>query len=145
MTLQEAQRLIEKAVAPLRERTVKQDAREEGARLLETVSLPDAAKRRIIERCVTDLPIDHAGALDESKFRETVVREAKAEGQYLAEITGGGEVFGMGVVPQAPPDPERAKKLQEAAKLQESADEAIFGELMGNPLAAKIAAKGRAA
>ena len=144
MTLQEAQRLIEKAVAPLRERTVKADAREEGARLLETVSLPDAAKQRIIERCVENLPLA-GNELDESKFREMVVREAQSEGRYLAQITGGGGVFGMGTHSEPPVDPERAKKLQEAAKLQEARDEEVFTELMGNPLAAKIATKGRAA
>jgi hypothetical protein len=144
MTLQEAQRLIEKAVAPLRERTVKADARAEGARLLETVSLPDAAKARIIERCVESLPMA-GNELDESKFREAVVKEAQAEGRYIRELTGGGEVFGMGSYVQEAVDPERQKKLQEAMKLQEANDEAVFGELMGNSAAAKLAAKGRAA
>jgi hypothetical protein len=144
MTLQEAQRLIEQAVAPLRSRTIKQDAREEGARLLETAALPDVTKQRIIDRVCESLPMA-GNELDETKFREAVVREAKAEGQYLAQITGGGNVFGMGMHQEAAPDPEKVKKLQEAERLQESRDEAVFNELMGNPIAAKLAVKGRAA
>ena len=142
MTLQEAQRLIEQAVAPLRERTVKADAREEGVKLLETVSLPGAAKQRIIERCLGALPMA-GNELDTSKFRELVVKEAQSEGRYIRELTGGGEVVGMGGFSEPPPDPKVAERLKEAARLQEAADESVFTELMGNPVEAKIAARGR--
>ena len=144
MTREEAQRLIESAVAPFRERAVKGDAREEATRLLETISLPDAAKERIISRCIETLPMA-GNELDTSKFREAVVKEAQSEGRYLAQITGAGNVYGMGLVADPAPDPDRVKKLQEAAKLQEANDEAVFSELMGAGPAAKLAAKGRAA
>jgi hypothetical protein len=142
-TLQEAQRLIEQAISPLRDRVVKSDAREEAIRILEAMSLPDASKRRIIERSVSQAPTD-GQELDVEKFRETVVKEAQDEGRYLAELTGSGAVFGMGMPQEPAIDPKRAEQFKEAAKLREAENLAVFAELMGNPTAAKFAAQGRA-
>lgn len=144
MTLQEAQRLIQAEVGPLRERALKGDAREEATRILEVISLPEPAKARIIERCLVNIPTD-GKELDTTKFRESVVREAKAEGKYLAEITGAGNVFGMGLAQEPPPDPKLVEAQAARIKAEEAETESVFGELMGNPIAAKLAARGRAA
>lgn len=99
MTVEEAQKLIQegiaKATAPLLERAIKGDAREECTKILEAVTLPAPAKSRVIERCLASVPTKE-GALDVEKLREAVVREAKAEGQYLGAILGSGQVRGLG-------------------------------------------------
>jgi hypothetical protein len=151
MTEETAKRLIEAAVsaatAPLRERAVRGDAQAEGARLLESVALPQAAKTRIIERAIKSVVITADGGFDSTKFRESLIAEAKSEGEYLAQITGGGRVFGMGlpgVEPELPkPEVLAARESQRKAEFEDSV--AVF-ESMGMPKnAALLAAKGRAA
>jgi len=149
MTEAEAKKLIDAAVsaatAPLRERAIKGDAREEATRLLETVTLPQAAKARIVERSIANLPITAEGALDSAKLREMVVAEAKAEGEYITSITGGTGVRGMGIAQPPPPKPEDIA-AREAATQREVQDEiAIYESLGMSKRGAEFAAKGRAA
>jgi hypothetical protein len=149
MTAEEAKKLIDTAVAeatrPLRERAIQGDARAEAARLLESATLPHVAKQRIIERAVVTLPRDAAGELDTAKFREAVVAEAKAEGEYLAQVTGSGRVFGMGAGAPIAIDAKEAER-QAAADRASEADAVSIFESLGMPKdAAQLAAKGRAA
>jgi len=147
MTLEEAQRLIDegiaKATTPLIERGLRLDAREEATRILEGVTLPSQAKVRITERAVAAMPRKD-GALDVDKFREIVVNEAKAEGEYLASIMGSGQVRGLGASFAAPVDPEKLreakKREQEAIQELELAEAVVFSGLTGLNLV-----KGRAA
>lgn len=149
MTEAEAKKLIEAAVsaatAPLRERALRGDAREECARLLESVTLPAAAKTRITERSIASLPTTADGSLDSAKLRETVVAEAKAEGEYITSITGGTGVRGMGIAQVAPPKPEdiAAREAREKSDLAE--DIALYEALGMDAKSAEFAAKGRAA
>ena len=149
MTEAEAKKLIEAAVsaatAPLRERAIKGDAREEATRLLETVTLPQAAKIRIVERSIANLPVTADGALDSAKLREMVVAEAKAEGEYITSITGGVGVRGMGVAPPAPPKPEDIAAREARAKQELAEDVALYEALGMDRKAAEFAAQGRAA
>lgn len=142
MTLQETQKAINDAVAaataPLRERALRGDAREEAGRLLETSSLPKAAITRIVEASLVNVP-QKDGALDIEKFREAVLNEAKREAAYLAELTGSGRVIGMGPSGIAPveTDPAKLKEVEkqrrkEAKRLAESEDE-VFSGLTGLP------------
>ena len=143
MTLEEARRLIHSEVAPLRERAIKADARDEAMRVLEAVQFPDWAKQEVVARCIEgEIPTD-GKELDATKFRETVVNETKRMGRILREASGAGEVFGMGGGAVETVDPKEAERLREAAKLRESEDVNVFAELMGNDAAAKIAARGR--
>ena len=151
MTEAEGKRLIEAAVsaatAPLRERAVRGDAQAEGTRLLESVALPQAAKTRIIERAVKAMVITADGGLDLTKFREAVVAEAKSEGEYLAQVTGAGRVFGMGIpgVAAVAPKPEEIAAREAAAKRDEADQVEVWKSLGLSENAAKHAAKGRAA
>lgn len=165
MTLQEAQAIAEAAVkkanAPLLLDLAKRDGKEEGVRILESVSLPDAAKRKIIDRAVTAIgaensPLVENGRLIVEKFREVVVAEAKAEGKYLAELTGAGRVTGLGPAPvfEEPltekdiEDEERQEKRfrKQAKRLQENAVNNFTRLMGGNSTAAAAAVnKGRAA
>lgn len=146
MTPEEAKKLIEAAVQPFRERALKGDAREEAARLLESVSLPPAAKTRIVDRVLTGaLPLTEAGELDRKKLGELVVAEGQSEGRYLAQITGAGRVTGMGISAPEPPKPKELKEARRAAKEQKRDVVEIF-ESIGLPKdAAKQAAKGMVA
>jgi hypothetical protein len=144
MTAEEAKVLVQEAVAtataPLRERALRADAREEATSLLASVTLPDQAKARIIESVIREVPLKD-GALDLTKFRESVVAVAKSEGEYLASVTGAGRVTGMGVAPAL------ILPITETLKPEEISARAIkiFERLGHSPAAAAIAVKGRAA
>ena len=148
MTAEEAKALIQtavkEAVAPLHERIRRDDAREEATKLLESVTLPQAAKIRIIDRACATLPMKD-GQLDLSKLRESVVEESKAEGRYLAEVTGSGRVVGLGApgpvaVQSKEARKEEKRRRKESERLQESAVDAFIG--LGMPKkAAKLAAR----
>jgi hypothetical protein len=139
MTATEVKRLVE---AGVRQATLPARAREEAARLLESVTLPDKAKARIVERVVEDL--DLSRDLDLEEFGKAIAKEAKAEGEYLASITGSGRVLGMGVAP-VELKPKEAKRLKEAEKEKRREARSIFESLGMPEEAAKIAAKGRVA
>jgi len=151
VTLQEAQKMVADAMAPMNLRLMRGDAREEAMRCLESISLPPQAKTRIVERALQDIPTKD-GALDTEKLREAVVREAKSEGEYLASITGSGRVVGMGIgvvqMTEAQREDQRKREKRErkeAKRLRESAED-VFASLMGNPEAAKLAvSRGEAA
>lgn len=143
--MDKTKQLIEAAVQPFYARQRRDDAQQATERLLEGVTLPDAAKIRIVERVLEKL--DFAVDLDEKKLRETVISEAKAEGRYLSEVYGGGRVHGMGT--GGGEEPELSKKdrkaLKEARKEQRRSDVAVF-ESLGMPKdLATVAAKGRVA
>lgn len=145
VTEAEAKALIEAAVSPFRTRALKGDAREEAARLLRDIDLPEAAKTRIIERSIASVPTTAAGELDSVKLRETIVAEAKNEGEYLAAVSGARGVHGMGAAPAPAPRPEDIA-AREAAEQRELAEDIAMYEAMGmDRKAAEFAAKGRAA
>lgn len=141
MTAVEVKRLVEAQVRPFREKAHKSEAREMAMGLLEAVTLPDIAKQKIVARAVESL--DLSEEIDEKALGEAVVREAKLEGEYLAQITGSGRVIGMGPSPVV--KPKEAKRLKEAEKELRKESVNIFEELMGDRDAAKLAVKGRVA
>ncbi len=139
--------------AKLLERAIKADAREAAVRILEGVTLPDVSKTRIIDSVLREaLPKTEAGELDAVKFAELVNQEAKREGRYVAELTGAGDVTGLGTgegLRAVETDPVKAR---EAATLVEANEKTEFEravkvyESMGmGRAAAELAAKGRAA
>lgn len=139
---------VAEAVKPLRERAIRADARDEAVSVLKDVTLPQEAKTRIVERAVATLPLNDKGELDASKFRETVVAEAKSEGEYLAKVTGSGRVFGNGSSAGFSETKPDKKALKEARKEQEEEMEhavSVYQRLGLSEAGAKAAAKGRVA
>ncbi len=144
--MDDTKRLIEAALQPVYSRQRRDDARAEASRLLDGITLPDAAKQRIVERVVSS--IDVSKDVDAKQLRESVIAEAKAEGEYLAEVTGAGRVFGMGSGPVAESKPlskKERKALKESKKEYKREARAIFEELGLTEVAAKHAAQGRVA
>jgi hypothetical protein len=135
---------VQTPVVSLTERALKGDAREEATKLLESVTLPESSKRKVIETVLREaLPLKD-GALDVTKFTERLNAEAKSEGQYVAELTGAGRITGLGgapVVQMTEADQKAARKADKRA-FKESVG--VFEELMGNKEAAKFAVAGRA-
>ena len=130
--------------AKLLERALKSDAREYATELLEAVTLPEAAKKRIVSCVIESVPTKD-GAIDTAKLKESVDAAAKAEGQYLAEITGAGRVIGMGQATPTPIDAKESERRAQQAKDEEANAISVF-ESLGMPKdAANLAAKGRAA
>lgn len=124
----------------LLERAIRGDAREAATSILKGITLPDVSKARVIEASLRSIPKTEAGELDSVKFAEVVNREAKSEGEYVAGLTGSGQVRGMGsaTVTQTPEEKARAV---EAAKT--SVDDAIkvYEGLGMSRKAAEFAAK----
>ena len=147
LTLQEAKQMIKQGIAeglaPVRERLLKQDAREAAAEVLDGVDLPEPAKRRIIDRVIENL--EPGSELDVKKLRESVVTEAKAEGQYIAQLTGGGRVLGMGIAPTVEVDQKEAKKAKKELKEARKSAVQTFMDIGMDKAAAKIAARGKVA
>lgn len=144
MTLEEAKKLIEAEVAPFRQRALRGDAREEAERLLESASLPKETKARIIEAVLKDVPVKD-GTVDLEAFRPMVVAEAKREGEYLARVTGSGQVRGLGISLAPALDPEKLKEARKEAKRARKdlyvEEREVFGRLTGSEEAGKRAAR----
>ena len=139
MDLKEAQKLVQEAVAaataPLLERNMRADAKDEAEVILEGVDLTPTAKRRVIEASLKAMPLKE-GKLDLDEFRKVVVAEAKDMAKILSEATGGGRVFGMGLAP-APTEAdteklrEAAKRAKKEAKRMKESEDAVFARLTG--------------
>jgi len=152
-------RLIESAVAAataplletstkLRERAVRGDALIEASKILAPITLSEAAKQRVVENVLRDVPIKD-GELDTAKFGELVNAEAKREGAYVSQLTGGGRVSGMGPTstsgePTKRELKEAKRERKEGKRLQESAVETFMAFGMDKK-SAELAAEGRAA
>lgn len=136
-----------KPVVELRQRALKGDAREEAERLLETVTLPDEAKTKIVREALRDIPLTEAGTLDLKKFGDSVVELAKTEGAYLAKITGSGRVIGMGLArvgesSEASKEDRQRLKEEKRRRKDERREAVEIFESLGMPKdAAKLAAR----
>jgi hypothetical protein len=128
---------------PLTERALRGDAREAATKILQGVTLHEAAKGMVIDTVLQSIP-QKDGALDEAKFAEAVNAEVKRLGAVIAASTGSGRVVGMGSA-SVEIKPEEAARRAAAAKADEEEAVSIF-ESLGLPKdAATFAAKGRAA
>ena len=135
-------KLLRESVARLSGKETRREAIQEGARILRDVSLPDAAKEYVIETVLKEsLPMKD-GALDITKFTESVNLEARRFGAAI----GGQRVTGMGVA--APVQLTEAQRAEQAA--QTKAEDDLYKESWatffdGDLKLAEAAAKGRAA
>ena len=135
MTDAEAKELRESS-ARLLARALRSDAREQGMKILEGVTLPPASKLRVIDAVLEREIPRKDGELDLAKFTEAVNAEAKREGQYVASLTGAGRVTGMGAPGPVETDPAKLREAEqrqesEQKRYRESATE-VFSELMGS-------------
>lgn len=103
----------------LLERAIKGDAREEANRILKTTSLVEAARERVTETVLRDLPIKD-GALDGEAFTKRVDEAAKAEGAYVAALVGSGRVTGMGAPVVVIDAKEAEKRGADSTRMRES-------------------------
>jgi hypothetical protein len=122
------------------------EARRVALETLSDVSLNESAKEEVIRRVSKAIPTKE-GMLDDAPFRESVKEEAKAIGAFVASVSGSGNVRymgGGGPTPVAITEAQReVDRVAGERRIKES--ENIFGDLLGDPTAAKFAAKGRAA
>jgi hypothetical protein len=133
-------KLLRESVARLSGKETRREAIQEGARILRDVSLPDAAKEYVIETVLKEsLPMKD-GALDVTKFTESVNAEARRFGAAI----GGQRVTGMGVA--APVQLTEAQRAEQVAR--EKAEQEMYKEswatlLDGDVKIAESIAKGR--
>lgn len=133
-TLTESLQALTTQVARLGEVSTLQESRAFVSQTLAGVNLPEITKARLVES-LSGNPVLKDGQIDREAFKTRIEEAAKAEAQYLASVTGGGAIRGMGESFQesAEVKPEEAEKqLAEAFK--------AFGL---DDSAALIAAKGR--
>jgi hypothetical protein len=158
MTAEEITKLVEAqvkagvtaATSGLQLRALKGDASVLAGRTLAGVSLSEAQKQYVIANVLDrDLPLKE-GAIDETKFAEVVMAEAR---RYGATLGNGARVTGMGLVVS---EADRVKEEQaEATRLKETAasEKAEFDQMVAlyesdfgmSKEQAIAAAKGRAA
>lgn len=99
--------------------------------------LPDITKQRLIEQLPAKATIGEDGELDTEKFDAVVTEAVKAEADYLAKLTGSGEVKGFG---ESESDQDADTEKQEKAEGRIS--EAMKGLGISED-AAKAGARGR--
>lgn len=159
MTKEEIQALVEAGVAAkmatltadpttkrLLERALKGDAVVIATRVLSTLALPEMSKQRVIES-VTEraIPLTATGEVDEAKLTEAVNAEAKREGAYVASLTGGARVIGMGTAPAVQLDEAEIKRQKEAAIADDKDAESVFMRFGLNEAQAKASSRRGAA
>ena len=129
----------------LLERAIRSDARDEATRLLESVSLPPEAKAKVIDSLTgpkATIPTKE-GSLDSETFKVLVESEAKSMGAFVAQLTGGGRVFGMGAA-VVPIDAKEAERRKAEEKEEREGAISVFESLGLPKAAAEFAARGRA-
>jgi hypothetical protein len=88
---------------------------------LSDIRLPDAAKKRIVERLAPAAPLGADGQIDKAKLKELVESEAKIEAAFLKELGMGVDVASMGV-----------RMTEAEAQTAETASEKQFKETIGS-------------
>jgi hypothetical protein len=146
MTEQEQTQLRESVAtnARLLKRAIRGDARELAATVLRDCTLQEAAKARVIDTCLQNVP-EKDGDLDRAAFTEAVTAEAKREGAYVAQFTGSGRVVGMGSGGGVQLTEAQRTEAAAAAKRDEDEGVSLFESFGLTPAAAAFAAKGRTA
>jgi len=109
MTEEQVKALVEAQVEPLRKETAAskleaarlrealgiRDARDYVMRKLASITMPQVTRARLAESLPAQAPIKD-GVLDDAAFGPLIEAAAKAEVEYIARISGSGQVRGMG-------------------------------------------------
>lgn len=117
----------------LRESLALREAGDFVAKKLATIALPAITKQRLTESLVAKATLTAAGALDTAALTAVIEADVKAEGEYLASVTGG-TIRGMG-----------SKPVTEAAAVTEADLVKAYQGIGMSEAAAKIAVAGREA
>lgn len=138
--LQEANAQLQKqledqraAMSRLQEAALLREAGEFVATELAAVTdLPVITRNRLL-RDLAARPVIKDGAIDREAYKAAVAEAVRVEREYIASLTGAGNITGMGESKTPEPKPEEL-----TASLAES-----LAAIMGNSKLAEIAAKGR--
>ncbi len=130
--LREAEAALKAENARLKEALVLREARDFASEVLAEAKLPGVTKSRLIENLAV-APVIKDGALDKEAYKTKITEAVKAEIDYLAKVTGSGEIRGMG---------STGESTVSEAKVEADL-EASFKAMGLGESAAKVAAKGR--
>lgn len=117
-------------LARMQEALVLRDARDVAAETLRAIEMPDMTRARLQESVTANPPVKD-GALDREAFVASVKEAATAELAYIAGLSGGGAIRGMGTGGTA-----TTVTVEESAKKIDGA----IGRLMGTAKAVQPAA-----
>ena len=132
--LEESKRKTDEENARLREALILRDAKDFVVGALAKVEMPELTRTRLVES-LSKNPVVKDGTLDKDKFGTKTTEAVKAEMEYLAKVTGSGQIHGMGESAGGAGE----VKLAEVEKILENS----FLRLGLSEGAAKTAAKGR--
>jgi hypothetical protein len=129
--LQESHAALEARVRKLNERAAVADAADEIRQFYTTVRVGEAVQERVTRRVLAgQVPLTESGELDKTKLKALVEAETKDECDYIAKVSGGRIVVGMGSAAG-----QTAQQLSEADRKAieaEKADrEAQYAGMMG--------------
>lgn len=114
--LQEAVQRLEQDNARMREALLLRDAREFVRQEVETASVPDVTKERLVERLSANPP-SRDGELDTDAYRTQIAEAVQDEQAYLAAAIPSGRVAGMGGAPEPRREDEEKRLMDAFARL----------------------------
>ncbi len=129
--LTEANNVLQTEVARVKEALLLREAREFVMATLPG-NLPEPTRARLLEALAVK-PVIKEGLLDKETYKALIEKAATDEIEYIAKVTGAGQVRGMGATAAAQQDDARLKETLKT----------YFTELGLNETAANIAANGR--
>lgn len=125
---------VQKPVSLLETRALRGDAMVLGNRVMSGLNLHESLKAEALSNVVRDLPVKDGG-VDEPKFTELLMAEAKRLAAIQAQLTGGANVVGMGPSGPVETDPvklaEARKRQREEEAAFEAQEAATFASLTG--------------
>jgi len=86
------------------------EAQGEARKLMENVSLPAAAKTRIVTKVTADPKLTEDGTIDIDALTEAVEAESKSEAEYIESIVGAGKITDQGTATGESKDDSDAKQ-----------------------------------
>jgi len=131
--LEEAKSRLEDENKRLKEALILREARDFVSEQLKEAKLPDITKQRLVES-LAQKPVLKNDELDKDEYKKKIKEAVDAEVDYLAKVTGSGNIRGMGEGGSG-----GDVNMEEVEKNLESS----FARLGLSESAAKIAAKGR--
>ncbi len=102
-------------------------------KLVKVEGLPQAVRSRLLQSLAKDAPVKE-GKIDEKAYDALIKEAVQAELKYLSEVTGGGEITGMG---------SKGEKKELTDEQSEKALEKAFARMGLEESTAKVAAAGR--
>jgi len=115
--LTEARAVLTGENARLREALLLREARDfVGAELAKVENLPDLTKTRLAESLAAK-PVVKDGQIDREAYATAIQEAANAEAEYLAKVTGQGQIRGMGTASRPADGQVAVSRLRESYKI----------------------------